>query len=71
MRHGNDRTYLKGEQDIHEANIGFQERVRQEYLSLQKVVHDLMIIDCVDSGGGMRSPQSISELIIKRMELQG
>lgn len=71
MRHGNDRTYLKGEQDIHEANIGFQERVRQEYLSLQKAVHDLTIIDCVDSGGGMRSPQSISELIIKRLELQG
>jgi len=70
-RHGHDRTYLKGEQDIHEANIGFQERVRQEYLSLQKVAHDLKIISCMDSGGGMRSPESISKLIIKRLELQG
>jgi len=70
-RQGHDRTYLKGEKDIHEENIGFQERVRQEYLSLQKEAHDLKIIDCMDSGGGMRSPESISELIIKRMEIQG
>ncbi len=69
-RRGDDRAYLKGERDIHEANIGFQERVRQEYLSLQEVVSDLKIIDCMDSGGGMRSPANISEMIITSMELQ-
>ena len=69
-RRGGDRAYLKGERDIHEANIGFQERVRQEYLSLQEVVNDLKIIDCMDSDGGMRSPGNISEMIITSMELQ-
>ena len=34
-RDGDDRAYLKGERDIHEENMDFQERVRQVYLSLQ------------------------------------
>jgi len=71
VRNGNDRDYLKGERDIHEENLDFQEKVRQVYLSLQEHVNDLEIIDCMDSVGGMRSPESISNLIIKKMEEQG
>jgi dTMP kinase len=33
-REGTDRDYLQGKQDIHEADIGFQTRVRENYLSL-------------------------------------
>jgi dTMP kinase len=68
-RNGEDRAYLKGERDIHEENLGFQEQVRQVYLSLQEHVDDLELIDCTDTNGGMRSPESISNLLIKKMGL--
>jgi dTMP kinase len=71
QRAGDDRAYLKGERDIHEENLDFQERVRQVYISLQDHVDDLEIIDCMDSGGGMCSPEQISKLIIKKLNLQG
>ena len=68
-RNGDDRAYLKGERDIHEENLDFQEQVRQEYLSLQEHVNDLKIIDCIDADGKMLSPGIISNLLIKEMEL--
>lgn len=70
-RNGDDRSYLKGEQDIHEENLDFQEQVRQVYLSLQEYVDDLEIIECMDPEGTMLSPGDISNLIIKHMELPG
>jgi len=70
-RNGDDRTYLKGERDIHEENLDFQEQVRQVYLSLQEHVDDLELIDCMDAHGGMRSPEGISNLIIKKTRLLG
>jgi dTMP kinase len=69
-REGDDRAYLKGERDIHEENLGFQEQVRQVYLSLQEYVEDLDIIDCMDVDGEMLSPGNISNLIINKLELQ-
>jgi len=33
-REGSDRDYLQGKRDIHEADLGFQNRVRDNYLSL-------------------------------------
>ncbi len=54
-RDGEDRAYLKGERDIHEENLDFQEQVRQEYLSLQQFVDDLTLIDCTNGQGGMQS----------------
>jgi dTMP kinase len=68
-REGNDRVYLKGERDIHEENLGFQKKVNGEYLSLMEFVDDLVPIDCNDGSGGMRSPVSISEDIIKQLDL--
>ena len=70
-RNGDDRTYLKGELDIHEENLDFQEQVRQVYLSLQEHVDDLEIIECMDTEGVMLSPGDISNLIVKHMELPG
>ncbi len=67
-RNGDDRAYLKGERDIHEENMDFQEKVRQEYLSLQQYVNDLVLVDCTDGQGGMRSPHAISEIITKHLE---
>lgn len=69
-RDGDDRSYLKGERDIHEENLDFQEKVRQVYLSLHSYVNDLELIDCMDSKGQMRSPEVISEQIVKHIELE-
>lgn len=68
-RNGDDRAYLKGERDIHEENLDFQEQVRQQYLSLKEHVDDLELIDCMDPAGVMLSPGKISSLIVKQMEL--
>jgi dTMP kinase len=66
-RDGDDRAYLKGERDIHEENLGFQEQVRQVYLSLQRHVDDLEIVDCTSPDGKILSPGAISELLINKI----
>ncbi len=68
-RDGDDRDYLKGERDIHEEDLDFQEQVQKVYFSLQKHVDDLEIVDCIGSEGSMLSPEDISNLIINHMEL--
>jgi dTMP kinase len=70
VRDGKDRDYLKGERDIHEENLDFQEQVRQEYLSLQKFVDDLALIDCTDGTGGMRAPDEISGIIAQHLKIK-
>ena len=67
-RDGDDRAYLKGERDIHEENMDFQERVRQVYLSLQDHVEDLELIHCMDDTGNILTPEAISDLIIQNIE---
>lgn len=67
-RDGADRAYLKGERDIHEENLDFQEQVRRVYLALEKHVDDLDLLHCMDAGGGMLAPGVISELIIKYLD---
>ncbi len=46
-REGDDRDYLQGKKDIHEADIDFQERVRASYLSLSNE-DGFVKIDCSD-----------------------
>ena len=67
-RNGEDRAYLKGERDIHEENLDFQEEVRKVYLALEKHVDDLELVHCMDDGGEMLAPGAISELIIKYLD---
>ena len=69
-RDGDDRAYLKGERDIHEENLEFQEQVRQVYLSLTRHAEDLEIIHCMDEEGLMLAPGTISELIVKHIDLK-
>ena len=46
-REGDERQYLQGKKDIHEADLDFQERVRELYLSLSET-DDFVKIDCSD-----------------------
>lgn len=46
QRKGENRSYLKGKKDIHEADLNFQEQVRQEYLHLIKNDEQFICINC-------------------------
>jgi dTMP kinase len=45
-RNGNDREYLEGKTDIHEADLKFQSRVRDNYLSYMEGAENCKVIEC-------------------------
>jgi dTMP kinase len=45
-RIGDDRKYLEGKQDIHEADLEFQKRVRENYLSSMEGSPNCKIVKC-------------------------
>ena len=63
QRIGDDRNYLEGSKDIHEASISFQRDVREIYLG--ETIRDphFRRIDCSDSKGRMLPPESIFEKV--------
>ena len=46
QRNGSDREYLQGKQDIHEADITFQEKVRKNYITFMEGAVNCKIISC-------------------------
>ncbi len=68
VREGDDRDYLKGKEDIHEASLSFQEGVRVEYLSCEGLDERFRVIDCSDNQGNMSSPQDTFNLIRHEIE---
>lgn len=64
QREGEDRDYLNGKQDIHEADLSFQEKVRQEYLTLVKSDELFQVIKCYDENKNeMFAPKLIFDKI--------
>lgn len=63
-RRGDDRDYLNGATDIHEANLEFQRNVRDVYLSLEGTP-GYKILKCYNEANEMYSPERIFEKIIK------
>ena len=59
QRAGNDRNYLEGGQDIHEADIEFQIRVREIYRQQCQKDPKFTRIDCSDENGQMLPPGEI------------
>ena len=59
QRGGSDRGYLHGAQDIHEADIEFQKRVRAMYLRQASLDPSFVVVDCSDSEGRMLPPDEI------------
>lgn len=59
QRNGQDRDYLEGGQDIHEADIEFQKRVRTIYRKQCELDPKFIRIDCSDEYGEMLSPGAI------------
>lgn len=52
-REGNDRGYLKGKTDIHEADIAFQIGVREIYLEQCREDENFIRVECADGDGEM------------------
>jgi dTMP kinase len=59
QRGGADREYLEGAQDIHEADIEFQKRVREIYREQCEMDPRFIRIDCSDEYGMMLPPDAI------------
>lgn len=68
-RSGDDRNYLKGGKDIHEASLRFQQNVRKVYLWQVENEGDFHLIDCKNKVGDMLSPDEIFGKIIEKIEL--
>ena len=62
-RAGQDRDYLGGAQDIHEADIEFQKRVRAMYIRQCELDSRFIRIDCSDEYGQMLPPSAIFEKV--------
>ena len=58
-RQGDDRNYLHGSQDIHEADIRFQVAVRDMYRAEAARDAHFLRIDCGDAEGRMLPPDAI------------
>jgi len=61
-REGSERQYLKGKKDIHEADLDFQEAVRESYLSLLDT-DDFVKIECSDIHAILSVDQIFSKIL--------
>ncbi len=67
-RGGEDRAYLQGKADIHEASDSLQERVREEFLTLAKTRPDEMaVVDCRADDGRIAPPEVVHGRIVETL----
>jgi dTMP kinase len=64
----NNRDYLKGFKDIHEQNIDFQSKVRNEYLSLVREDKHFKLINCSEDNENILSKEAIFSKIQKNLD---
>ncbi len=67
-REGSERDYLMGKRDIHEADILFQERVRDIYLDECERGEGLVKVNCSSEDGSIAAPEIISARIMNKIE---
>jgi len=68
-REGDDnRDYLHGKSDIHEADIEFQKKVRAIYLKQSELDPSFIRIDCSSPSGAMLPSSEIFEKISQRID---
>ncbi len=70
-RKGSDRTYLQGNNDIHESSMNFQRAVREIYIETAESDATLEIIDCSDKNEKILPPELIFKLIIDLLNTRG
>ncbi|TVR74779.1 MAG: dTMP kinase [Marinilabiliales bacterium] len=64
-RSGDERAYLGGNTDIHEADLEFQKKVRQVYNTRSETDPSVMLIPCYDENMAMLPPGKIFERILE------
>ena len=62
-REGEDREYLQGKEDIHEASLDLQQAVRKVYLNEAEQDKTVHVVTCSDSRGEMLPPEATFEKI--------
>ncbi len=67
-REGDDRDYLLGKKDIHEASLSFQESVREVYIECSGEKDNYKVIPCSDAEGGMATADVIFNRIKNEIE---
>ncbi|MBA7584069.1 Thymidylate kinase [subsurface metagenome] len=67
-REGSERDYLNGKQDIHEANLEFQNRVREIYLQEVDSNEKIEIINCSESDDKILTPEEIFKKILTTLK---
>ncbi len=67
-RHGEDRTYLLGNSDIHESSLEFQRKVRDIYLQVSADDEKLQVISCSDEDNRMPAPENIFGMILDKLK---
>ena len=67
-RQGTDSDYLNGQQDIHEASLDFQKRVRDIYRMQAADDPSFIVVDCSDETGNMLPADEIFNRIKKIYE---
>lgn len=68
-RTGDDRNYLKGKSDIHEADLNFQQTVREVYIEQQNYDSNFKVIDCGTAQGSMLKPDEVHKRIIDLIDI--
>lgn len=58
-RQGQERSYLEGKTDIHEADLELQARVHSEFLNLVKSEPNFYKVDCYDESGNFLDAESV------------
>jgi len=69
-RTGDDRSYLAGKQDIHEADMDFQKKVREVYQMIPDLDKQYVMLNCSDNGK-IKSINAIHNDIIHCIKNQG
>lgn len=67
-RKGVERKYLNGKQDIHEANLDFQNRVRDVYLEEVNSDNNIEIINCSKAEDEIKTPEEIFNTILTKLK---
>ena len=67
-REGDDRDYLQGKKDIHEASLTLQKTVRGVYVAEAEKDPTFHVVDCSDADGNMLAPDETFKKIYKIIE---
>lgn len=68
QRTGKDRSYLNGQNDIHESSLDFQRKVHDVYLKVAATDKSLQVINCQSADNEMLAAEDIFKIIISKLK---